>query len=284
MEETQEIGIQKYLALMNRVDNDFAALLTLSETQQDIIDQCLDPDLEPIWEIIWAKMNAQPTFQEAQKDNSLKYRPLKPQPFLHPFYRVAGLHYFHRGYKPGHRELLLKAASPPYQNFQALRCLAEEIVKQEKKGGYHFARAISHAKTAADVHHAPGYILLAETHFTIACFYNEKNSHISDEHFKQALLNLVIADELQPHCANSMHNAYYGLGPKISNGFGIETTSELRKHLLAVIEPSIQTTPIITFAKEFASELIREHYAPDHGKSFLFKRQKAETASSVLSL
>lgn len=130
-------------------------------------------------------------------------------------------------------------------------------------------------------------LLLSETHFTISCFYNEKNPHLSDEHFKQALLNLVIADELQPYCANTMNNAYYGLGPKISNGFGIETTSELLKHLLGVIkktEPTIQTAPIIISAKQFASELIREHYAPDHGKSFLFKRQKAETANSVLSL
>lgn len=284
MEETQEIATQKYLALMELVGNDFPTLLIRSENEQDILDRCLDPDLDSIWEMIWEKMNAQPTFQDAQKNPSLKYRPLKPQDSLHPFYRVAGLHYFHRGYKPGHRELLLKAASPPYSSFHALRCLAEEIVKQENENGYHFAKALSHAKTAATVHHAPGYILLAETHFTIACFYNAKNKELSAEHFKKAYCNLVIADELQPYCANSMHNAYYGLGPKISNGFGIETIQALLNHLTDVIsrtELGIDLPLCRESAKKQALVIIREHYAPEQGKSFLFKRQKCEPTDKM---
>ena len=212
---------------MESVSNDFAELLLLSESNQKIIDRCLDPDLDPIWEMIWEKMNAKPTYQEAQQNSSLRYRPLKPQAFLHPFYRVAGLHYFHRGSRPGHRELLLKAAAPPYSSFHALRALSEELIKLEKGDGYHFALALNRANTAAAVHHAPGYILLAETHFDIACHYNKTNSRRSRDYFILSLKNLVIADQLQPHCANSMHNAYYGLGPKISNGFGLVAASAM---------------------------------------------------------
>ncbi len=282
MEESQEtiaIGLQKYKLLMAQFDNNFAELLSQSEAHHEIIHQCLDTDLESVWEIIWEQMNAEPTFQEAKKNTSLPYRPLKPQPFLHPFYRVAGLHYFHLG-KPGSREFLLKAAAPPYCNFYALRRLTEEYVLLDRGNGFHFALAITQAKSASTVHHAPGYILLAETYFDIACFYNKKqNFQRSGEYFKQAFINLVIADELQPHCANSMHNAYYGLGLKLSNQFEIETIQDMLTHLVAAIEKTDSTIDIPqlrTTAKAQALDIIREYYEPEPGKSFLFKKQKSD--------
>lgn len=276
-QEIQQIGLRKYTALMESVNNDFAELLLLSESKKKIVDRCLDPDLESIWEMIWEKMNAEPTYQEAQKNSSFRYRPLKHQAFLAPFYRVAGLHYFHRGSRPGHRELLLKAAAPPYSSFHALRALSEELIKLEKGDGYHFALALNRANTAAAVHHAPGYILLAETHFDIACYYNKTNSSRSRDYFEFSLKNIIIADQLQPHCANSMHNAYYGLGPKISNGFGLETTQEMLTHLIALIEkadPTIDIPSLIASAKKEALEIIREFYEPKEGHSLLFKKQR----------
>ncbi|MDQ2994792.1 MAG: hypothetical protein M3R00_07620, partial [Pseudomonadota bacterium] len=36
---------------------------------------------------------------------------------------------------------------------------------------------------------------------------------------------------LQPHCENSLYNAYYGLGPHISNGFKLNTIDAMLAHL-----------------------------------------------------
>ena len=120
-------------------------------------------------------MNAQPTFLESQADPTLKYRPLKPQPHCPPFYRLAGIFLFHRG-RAGHRELLVKAAQAPYYSFHALRALAEEYLNMVNKGQPTGAFALLNARKASSIHHAPGFILLAETYFDLGVYFSDKNS------------------------------------------------------------------------------------------------------------
>ena len=95
-----------YASLMFEVNNDLVQLFNLADRDDKILKRCLAPDLQSIWEEVWSQMNAQPTFQESQLDTNLSYRPLKPQPHLHPYFRAAGMYFFHCGYKPGYRELL----------------------------------------------------------------------------------------------------------------------------------------------------------------------------------
>jgi hypothetical protein len=280
MEEEKEIsssGRGLYLSLMKKVGNNLADLVQLTERDPEILDDCLDSDLEAIWENIWEKMNAQPTYQEAQKEPYLKYRPLKPQPHLKPFYRVAGLYYFHCGYKPGHRELLLKAAEAPYYNFHALRALAEEHVKMMGADGYHIAFALLRAKKAARVHLAPGYILLAESQFDIGCYLNKMDPRRSLEFFTQAYKNLVIADHLVPYCESSMHNAYYGMGPKISNGFGLETTQEMLAGLTKRLDQQGYKVDIQLATEQGlkkVKDIVQDCYESENDRESLFKKAK----------
>jgi hypothetical protein len=255
-----------YAALLLEVNNDLKQLFHLADRDEKTLQRCLDPALKSIWEDTWSLMNAQPTFQEAEHDDTLRYRPLKPQPHLHPYYRAAGMYFFHRGYKPGHRELLVKAAQSPYYNFQALRELAENTVSRVPKDNSAIAFALSHARSAARVHHAPGYILLFETQFQIGLSLNETDPIRGLAAFASAYQDLITAHELQCHCENSIHNAYYGLGPKISNGFNLNSTQAMLDQFSKFLHDTnieVKISQATQLGMAEAKKIVHAHYQPE---------------------
>lgn len=279
--ESQSEGWALYDALMamEEVNNNLANLLRWADKDPDIRQRCLDPDLDEVWEEAWSRMNALPTFEEAQADKNLSYRPLKKQPHLHPFYRVAGLYFFHCGSNPGQRELLIKAAQPPYFNFQALRTLAQLKIAELSRDKFADEFALIYASQAARVHHAPGFILLAETQFDLGCHYRESDPDRSLAAFTCALKNMMIADRLQSHCANSLYNAYSGLGVTLRFDDGTELGSiadrltQMQQYLQrnrCEVNAQLTTHQAMTEAKT----IIEKFYPEPAEKQPLFKRHR----------
>ena len=273
-------GWDLYKLLLVEADNDVAKLIYLADRDSDVLARCLDPSLDSIWEEAWSQMNAKPTFAEYKLNPTLKYRPLKPQPHLGAFFRLAGMYFFHCG-GPGQRELLVKAAQAPYYSFHALRALAEEYIAQMHKGQPTSTFALLNARSASNHHHAPGFILLAETYYELGVYFSDKDAVKALESFTEAYKNSVIADYLQPYCVESMYNAYFGLGPKISNGFGLKTTHEIMANLRGFLERNdvmVDFTQAEEQAVAAAKQIVEQFYTTPHEKEPLFKKLRVSDA------
>jgi Family of unknown function (DUF5630) len=281
MEENAEIspqGWEQYDSLLNTVDRTLAALLRLADRDAETLTRCLVPELEPLWELCWAKMNVQPTLNESLENSAVPYRPLLPQPYLPAFYRLLGLHFFHCGSKPGQRALLVKAAQAPYSNFQAQRALVEQYLADLGKDPAALSFALVMAKKAAAVHHTPGYVLLAKSQFDIGCYLHDSDRERSAMFFEQAYKNLVIAEVLQPYCQNSLHNAYHGLGIIQSNGFGLATISALQTHFVRFIEGRGMKLNVLEMndqgLREGKALVLAFYQSTQTGKQPLFKKSR----------
>ena len=74
-----------------------------------------------------------------------------------------------------------------------------------------------------------------------------------------------------------MHNAYYGLGPEISNGFGLKSTQEIMRHLQDFL---LRNAVDVDFsgAKEqglaAAKEIVDEFYGPSNATELLLKKAR----------
>lgn len=269
-------GWDLFGALIAETGDSVEKLIDRADKDPALMQHCLNNTLLPIWEEAWAKMNVEPTLLESHENPNLTYRPLTPQPHLHPFYRLAGVSFYFRG-KPQHRELLVKAAQAPYYCFYAQRALTEEYVRLVGKGHSTAAFALLNARAASRVHHAPGFILLAETYFDLATLIQKKSRTQMVDYYSEAYKNMVIADYLQPYCMQSMHNAYQGLGPKISIGIDENSTKEILKKLRHYLQSKdIQVD--FNRAKEegiaFAKEIVDQYYQDSAAREPQSKKTK----------
>ncbi len=255
-------GWDLFGALLVETDNVLEKLIERADKDPVLMQHCLKDSLKPIWEEAWSKMNVEPTLLESIANPTVNYRPLTSQPHLHPFYRLAGVKFYFQG-RPGHREFLVRAAQAPYYCFYAQRALAEEYVSIVKKGQPTEAYALKYARSASQIHHAPGFILLAETYFDLATILWKKSRPQSVDYFREAFKNMIIAHYLQPYCVASMHNAYHGIGLKVSMGFDLNSTEEIVKELkLFLLREGIQFDFIRAEddAIVCAKDIVSQHY------------------------
>ena len=147
-----------------------------------------------------------------------------------------------------------------------MRELAENTVSRVAKDNSAIAFALSHARSAARIHHAPGYILLFETQFQIGVCLNKTDPIRCLAAFTSAYQNLITANELQTHCENSMHNAYYGLGPKISNGFNLNSTQPMLDQFSKFLQDTsieINISQATQLGLAEAKKIVQTHYQPE---------------------
>ncbi|AUH73711.1 Dot/Icm T4SS effector metaeffector MesI [Legionella sainthelensi] len=80
-------------------------------------------------------------------------------------------------------------------------------------------------------HQTPGCLLLANTYFYLAGFYQRLNlKRESIECYKSCWEQLHLAELLESTSEREIHNAYFGRGIMLSNAFGLSSIAEIKDH------------------------------------------------------
>lgn len=235
MEEVSynNLSQDRFQLLLNRADNNLLTLITRAAKDSSLRADCLLPEFDQTWELKWSTLN-----------NVTREQPLLPQPNIPAFYRVAGIYLYYFGTaKKGNMAYLTMAAKDPYNSFHALRALADQCTAMLSEGKENvdvvkdplkvIKKAHYYAAQAAKVHHAPGYLLLADVNFWSAQFLQSyhKDINAATAYYEMGLKNLFVANALVPHCGAAMQNAYFGQGIPASNQWGFDSVEALMLNL-----------------------------------------------------
>ena len=230
---------------------DLGLLIKAAVADPRIDEICKYPSLNSIWNERWRKSGANP--KEKAEINNLPIKEYKPQSTVHTFDLLKGI-YFYGQYRVAiakiqnsknffkHNYLDLAAKSG---HFAALNILSKQYMQDPDSS----ALALLYAKIAASLYWTPGYLLLA-------AFYYE------NEHYKDALLSLMVAEKLIPHSAEMINNAYQGkdlltITQPLMNDLNVKDWTEAKIKLAALADLPISF--VITTLEKEATQKIKEH-------------------------
>lgn len=137
-------------------------------------------------------------------------------------------------------------AEPPYFNFHALKVLTNQCIRALRNLNENtdesidelIRKACNYATTAADRHHTLGYLLLAQVNFEAAQYVEERDNSSADAHYEFAYRHLLIAQALEPHCAEKIQLISLGQGIRAINQWGFESIELMISKLLNYLPDS----------------------------------------------
>lgn len=222
-------SVAGFKALLASANNNLLDLILRAAIDEKLRAKCLARQFEGAWKLQWSVESENPQYVE-----------LLPREFVPPFFGCAVSVLYNRGHKDEAIKYLEILASAPYFNFHALSVLTNRCIshwKHEKEnttGSLEemIGSACSYATTAADHHHAPGYLLFAQVNFRAAQALQDRNKKSAWAHYENAYKHLLMAQKLEPHCSAAIQRAYLGQGIKASNQWGIGTIAGVITQLL----------------------------------------------------
>lgn len=259
LERLLGLGVHSIDSVQARIINpsvDMVSLIKIAEHSPVFFDALHHEKFQSFWKEVWRIMGRKDTFH------------MLPQPpiqnltlFLGYFYYQEAIHRIceKQKYTPKEMEFLKKAES--YHSFHALNELNKHDLAELKT----FARTqklypdqslrtiLNRALTAALYHGTPGYLITAETCYSIAQYHaalGHKEAITSS--LILSLHYLVLAENHLKDSQASINNAYFGKGLKASNWFGLETISDI-KALVIEYSGKYLTSDNIKFAEQMES-------------------------------
>lgn len=199
---------------------DLGLLVRASAADSEIDLICKHPALNHNWDERWRKCGSNP--QEKAKLNNLPIVEYKPQSTIHTFDLLKGIYFYGQYIKNKNNPVLAQEyleLAAQLGHFASLNVLTKENMKDSNN----LVIAVVYAQMAAQLYWTPGYLLLS-------AFYFEQ------EFYKEALLNLMIAEKLISHSENMINNAYQGrdfttMINKIMNELNVSTLNEAKLKL-----------------------------------------------------
>lgn len=179
---------------------DPAPLIKLAITDPEFDKLCKNPLLNDIWNEQW-RLSGRNIREKANK-NKLPIHEYMPQATTHTFELLKGIYIY------GQYKKCLKASDAQAQRysadylklaadlgyFAALNALCTEYLQEPSLQAQ---QALLYAQTAAKLYWTPGYLLLAVVNYSFG-------------NYRDALLNLIIAEKLIPYSEAMINNAYQG--------------------------------------------------------------------------
>ncbi len=227
--------VQRFKILLQNANNNLLELLLNAANDERLRLQCLARDFEGGWNKQWA----------AESKKSEQPSPI-PQNQCPAFFGCAIIILNNRGYRNAVLKYLELLATPPYFNFHALKALTNHCIRTLRKVKENtsespdelIGKACSYATTAANQHHTPGYLLFAEVNFCAAQYFEKHDNSSTSAHYELAYKHLLIAQELEPHCAVRIQKATLGQGIKALNQWGYDSIGAMISKLLAYLPDS----------------------------------------------
>lgn len=185
----------RFKSLLLRYNNDLVELLLHAAKDEQLLSQCLSNEFENAWKILWV-----------EESKNANFTALIPSTCTPTFFGAAISILNNRGKKAPTMQYLELFAAAPHYNFQAQKVLTKLFIKSiesEKENAATedqlFGQAKVYAENAARIHHSPGYFLLATLHYRMA----QRRRDLELIHYEVAYRNVLIAEKLAPHCADS---------------------------------------------------------------------------------
>ncbi len=247
-------------------------LVKLAEHNAILAEHCNRKEMEPYWNEVWRLMSRYPTFLEAEKDSTLAYRELVPQPGISSFDLVRGMilydiaiEFFREGKKDSMLAFMQQAAH--YKCYYAVSALSgfdydclqgvSAIESSELNG------MLERIKSIILPHGTPAYLLLASMLITIAQYHQRRGDCAGEFGFYcEALKNLHAAQYSKEYSTAAIYNAYYGSAIARTRQFEIDmddkkSISRYRETLGIKLDLNMQYNLMRTAHKEVEAQLTK---------------------------
>jgi hypothetical protein len=218
--------------------------------------EMLSRKYEGVWNNRWATMRNETV-------NPL----LIPQENCSAFFNCALSYLNDRGHNATVITYLEILAKPPHFNFHAAKAIANNGLNSLNKGKENtpersqdiIKKSFEYAFIAAEYHHTPGYLLCAHVNFWAAQFLERTDKSLATAHYTLCYKHLLIAQALEPYCADKISSAYCGQGISAGNHWKDDSTQKLIHRLLSFFQDNgliIATRNAEFSASQVAKEII----------------------------
>lgn len=235
-------------ALIKRIANQklkMDSLIKIAENSPSLFNLIQHENLKELWQEAWRLMGANPI--SVKKTDKEEFHDMLPQKKITCISLLFGYFYYQKAlkirqitgklYTGLELEYLKKAEN--HNSFHGLNALNKldlkflKLCERNKQHCPYVERIIQTAEIAANYHGTPGYLILAETYYSIAEYNHALND---DESVTLSLIlclqSLTSASLRMIESEAAINNAYFGQGLAASNPFKLDNIEDMKKLII----------------------------------------------------